>query len=79
MGSKDPSKIDPATWWLDWSLIHNRPGNAEYQIDLLYDYRTNVAMYPQWQEYFRKSQVPLLAVWGKNDQLWVLSILHPHS
>jgi pimeloyl-ACP methyl ester carboxylesterase len=41
---------------------------VEIQLDLFRDYENNVKLYPQFQEYFRKSQVPLLAVWGKNDQ-----------
>ncbi|KAL9105659.1 MAG: hypothetical protein Q9227_009208 [Pyrenula ochraceoflavens] len=68
-GTKDVSKLDPATWWLDWTLMNNRPGNVDYQLDLFYDYRTNVELYPKWQEWFRKSQVPTLVVWGKNDPL----------
>ncbi|KAL2413678.1 putative hydrolase [Exophiala dermatitidis] len=57
---------DPASYHLDWALM-SRPGNAEIQLDLFKDYASNVALYPQFQAYLRKSQVPLLAVWGKND------------
>lgn len=45
--------------------------NQENQLDLFYDYRTNKAMYPKFHEYFRKSQVPLLAVWGKGDPAFI--------
>ena len=45
--------------------------NQEHQLDLFYDYRVNKAMYPQFQEYFRKSRVPLLAIWGKGDPAFV--------
>jgi pimeloyl-ACP methyl ester carboxylesterase len=60
------SEVAPETYHLDWALI-SRPGNADIQLGLLENYKTNVSLYPQIQEYFRKSQVPLLAVWGKND------------
>jgi len=67
MGEADPDNtVDPATYTLDWALM-SRSGNQDIQLDLFLDYATNVAMYPQFQEYFRKTQVPLLAVWGKND------------
>ncbi|WP_242055847.1 alpha/beta fold hydrolase, partial [Nostoc flagelliforme] len=48
----------------------DRPGNAEIQMALFYDYRTNPQLYPQWQEYFRKHQPPTLIVWGKNDDIF---------
>ncbi|SFH59540.1 hypothetical protein SAMN04487776_1376 [Priestia megaterium] len=44
-----------------------RPGNDEKQLDLIFDYQTNVKMYPEFQQYLCKYQPPLLAVWGKND------------
>lgn len=54
----------------DQSLM-DRPGNAEIQLDLFYDYRTNIPLYPKWQEALRKHSPPLLAVWGKNDEIFV--------
>jgi pimeloyl-ACP methyl ester carboxylesterase len=48
-----------------------RPGNKEIQIELFKDYGTNVALYPKFQEYFRRYQVPVLAVWGKNDDSFI--------
>lgn len=68
-GEPHPEQIDPAAWTLDQALLE-RPGQQKIQIDLFKDYATNVELYPQIQEYFRKSQVPLLAVWGKNDQIF---------
>ncbi|KEF61423.1 uncharacterized protein A1O9_02989 [Exophiala aquamarina CBS 119918] len=66
-GEPEADKIDdPAAYYLDWALV-SRPGNLEIQLDLLKNYATNVELYPKFQEYLRKSQVPLLAVWGKND------------
>jgi pimeloyl-ACP methyl ester carboxylesterase len=48
-----------------------RPGNDDIQLDLLLDYASNVALYPQFQAYFRDQQPPLLAVWGKNDPFFL--------
>jgi pimeloyl-ACP methyl ester carboxylesterase len=69
-GTEDPSSIDPTSYTLDQALL-DRPGIKEIQLDLAYDYQTNVVLYGEWQEYFRKSQVPLLAVWGKNDPVFI--------
>jgi pimeloyl-ACP methyl ester carboxylesterase len=69
-GTTDATSISPESYTLDQALL-DRPGNKEIQIDLLYDYRKNPPQYPQWQEWMRKSQVPLLAVWGKNDPIFV--------
>jgi len=48
-----------------------RPEAHEAQLDLLLDYATNVALYPQFQDYFRKHKPPLLAVWGENDPFFL--------
>lgn len=45
--------------------------NVDIQLDILYDYRTNVALYPAFQQFFRTKQPPLLAVWGQNDQVFI--------
>lgn len=66
----DPSKIAPEAPFLDFAHI-SRPGNDEVQLALFYDYQFNVALYPKMHEYFRNSKVPILAVWGKNDQIFV--------
>jgi pimeloyl-ACP methyl ester carboxylesterase len=65
-GVTDPVRVEPEAYWLDTALLQ-RPGNAEIQLDLFLDYASNVKLYPTFQEYFRKSQPPLLAAWGKND------------
>lgn len=49
----------------------SRPGQPEIQLDLIADYGSNFALYPAFQEYFRTSQVPLLAVWGAGDEIFV--------
>ena len=47
------------------------PGRAEMQNDLILDYRSNVALYPEFQKYLRTYQPPLLAVWGENDPSFI--------
>jgi pimeloyl-ACP methyl ester carboxylesterase len=69
-GSPQPSLIAPETYHLDQALME-RPGNKAIQLNLLYDYRTNVELYPEWQKWLKSSQVPLLAAWGKNDQIFI--------
>ncbi|KAK2808666.1 hypothetical protein FQN50_004530 [Emmonsiellopsis sp. PD_5] len=69
-GTPKSKVIAPESYNLDHALLQ-RPGNGDVQLDLIYDYANNVKLYPQFQEYFRKSQVPLLAVWGKNDQIFI--------
>ena len=68
-GVKDPARVDPTTWLVDQALL-DRPGNTEIQLDLFYDYRTNVALYPQFQQFFRERQPPTLIVWGRNDKIF---------
>jgi pimeloyl-ACP methyl ester carboxylesterase len=65
-GVSDKTLVDPTTYTLDQVGL-DRPGNADIQLDMLYDYRTNVPLYPQFQEFFRKYQPPMLITWGKND------------
>lgn len=69
-GVSDTSLVSPDTWTVDQALL-DRPGNAEIQLDLFYDYRTNIPLYPQWQAYFRKYKPATLVVWGKNDAIFV--------
>jgi len=69
-GVSDPESVAPESYTLDAALLE-RPGNKDIQLDLFLDYASNVKLYPKFQEYFRKSQVPLLAVWGKNDPFFL--------
>jgi pimeloyl-ACP methyl ester carboxylesterase len=69
-GVANPEQIPPESYTLDTALLE-RPGNKEIQLDLLLDYASNVKLYPKFQEYFRKSKPPLLAVWGKNDPFFI--------
>lgn len=68
-GVPDPSTVDPETWHHDAALV-SRPGNDRAQLALFADYPSNVALYPKVHQYFRDSQVPLLAVWGRNDKIF---------
>ncbi len=69
-GAADPERLSPDSWTLDSALLA-RPGNDEIQLDLFGDYQSNIALYPKFQEYFRNSRPPLLAVWGKNDPFFL--------
>jgi pimeloyl-ACP methyl ester carboxylesterase len=68
-GVPDETLVSPESWQHDYALI-SRPGNDLVQLKLLRDYATNVPMYPHVQEYFRASGVPLLAVWGRGDEIF---------
>ncbi|HTV74275.1 MAG TPA: alpha/beta hydrolase [Candidatus Acidoferrales bacterium] len=65
-GAPEKGLISPDGYSLD-NYYLARPGADEVQLDLFLDYANNVAMYPQFQAYFRKKQPPLLALWGRND------------
>jgi len=69
-GVPDPAMVSPDGQNLD-NFYLARPGADEVQLDLLGDYKSNVALYPSFQEYFRTHKPPLLAVWGKNDPFFV--------
>ena len=69
-GVDDPSRVSPDGRTLDDAYLA-RPGADEIQLDLLLDYRTNVAAYADFQAYFRNHQPPLLAVWGRNDPFFL--------
>jgi pimeloyl-ACP methyl ester carboxylesterase len=69
-GVANPESVAPESYTLDAALLE-RPGNKEIQLDLFLDYASNVKLYPQFQEYLRKSKPPLLAIWGKNDPFFI--------
>ncbi|THD51226.1 alpha/beta hydrolase, partial [Phenylobacterium sp.] len=62
----DPTLMSPDNMMLDLAYLA-RPGAADIQLDLILDYRSNVALYPAVHAYFRTEQPPFLIVWGKND------------
>lgn len=69
-GTPDIWCIAPESYHLDYALMQ-RPGNKEIQIDLFKDYESNISRYPEFHNYFQKSQVPVLAIWGKNDLFFI--------
>lgn len=77
-GTKDSTRISPDNWNID--LMHlNRTENNDIQLALFYDYRTNVPLYPEWQDYFRTYQPPALIVWGKNDYIFPADGAYPYK
>ena len=77
-GTRNPDAIDPANWITDQAGL-DRPGNVPIQLAMLYDYRTNVPLYPKFQEYLRKYQPPMLIVWGKNDYIFPEAGAHQYE
>jgi pimeloyl-ACP methyl ester carboxylesterase len=68
-GVQDAASINPDLWELDQRYLE-LPGRDQVMLDLLYDYRNNLALYPRWQEYMRANQPPALLPWGQNDQFF---------
>ncbi|WP_249132771.1 MULTISPECIES: alpha/beta fold hydrolase [unclassified Bradyrhizobium] len=64
--SPHPERYSPDLWEDELAFL-NRPGMAQIQLELFYDYRTNVAAYPIWQAYLRENRPPVLVTWGKYD------------
>jgi pimeloyl-ACP methyl ester carboxylesterase len=65
-----PDAVAPESYTLDTALLE-RPGNKDIQLDLFLDYASNVKLYPKFQDYFRRSKPPLLAIWGRNDPFFI--------
>jgi pimeloyl-ACP methyl ester carboxylesterase len=70
VGMSSSDVVAPESYTLDAALLA-RPGNVDIQLDLFLDYANNVKLYPKFQEYFRTSKPPLLAIWGKNDLYFI--------
>jgi pimeloyl-ACP methyl ester carboxylesterase len=68
-GVRDSSRIAPDAWLHDQTLL-DRPGIDEIMLDLFKDYGSNVALYPQFQAFFRSRRPPTLIVWGKHDAIF---------
>ena len=64
--SPNAENYDPDLWTDEFAFLR-RPGQQDIQTDLFYDYRTNVASYPAWQDWLRQHQPPLLVLWGRYD------------
>lgn len=69
-GVNNPEVIAPESYTLD-ALLLERPGNKEIQLDLFLDYANNLKLYPAFQAFFRKTQVPALVIWGRHDPFFV--------
>lgn len=68
-GTRNPELVNPDCWNLDLLKL-SRPQAHRAHLDLFYDYRNNLTAYPQWQQYLREYQPPVLVVWGKNDMFF---------
>jgi pimeloyl-ACP methyl ester carboxylesterase len=66
----DPERLSPDGYELDIAYMA-RPGAEDIQLDLIRDYRTNLALYPDFQSYFRRHRPPLLATWGRHDPAFI--------
>jgi len=69
-GVSDPTVVDPDSWTNAHTAVADTEESIAIQLELFADYITNVELYPRVHEYFRTSQVPLLAVWGRNDEIF---------
>jgi pimeloyl-ACP methyl ester carboxylesterase len=69
-GFRNPEDVSPDSYTFDQMTL-DHPGNDKVQLALFYDYRKNPPLYSAWHEYLRKYQPPVLAVWGKNDPVFL--------
>jgi pimeloyl-ACP methyl ester carboxylesterase len=65
-GAKNPALISPDNWESDYGFM-SRPHALRLNLDLFYDYRTNVALYPNWQAFLRERQPETIIFWGQHD------------
>jgi pimeloyl-ACP methyl ester carboxylesterase len=65
-GAEHPERVSPDSWTLDQHFL-DLPGRKQIQVDLAFDYHSNVALYPEWQTWLRIHHPPSLIVWGQND------------
>jgi pimeloyl-ACP methyl ester carboxylesterase len=70
LGTSHPERYNPDTWTDEYAHL-SKPGQHAIQSALLYDYRTNVASYPEWQAWLRAHKPPTLVVWGRNDPSFI--------
>lgn len=68
-GTSRPEFVAPDGWTLDQHFL-DLPGRKQPQIDLAFDYHSNVAFYPSWQNWLREHTPPTLIVWGRNDPIF---------
>ncbi|WP_256452129.1 alpha/beta fold hydrolase [Luteibacter aegosomatis] len=77
-GVDDVTRISPDNWVHDQALL-DRPGNEDIQMDVMYDYRNNVPLYPEVQRLFREHQPPTLITWGERDTIFPADGAHPYK
>ncbi|MDR6937364.1 alpha/beta hydrolase [Luteibacter sp. 3190] len=77
-GVDDKERISPDNWIHDQALL-DRPGNEDIQMDVMYDYRKNVPLYPEVQRLLREHQPPSLLVWGERDVIFPADGAHPYK
>jgi len=65
-GHRRSELISPDNWNMDARFM-DRPNARQVQMDLFYDYRTNVALYPAWQAFLRARQPQTIIFWGQHD------------
>jgi pimeloyl-ACP methyl ester carboxylesterase len=65
-GHPDPEKISPDNWNMDKAFLA-RPNARQAQLDFFYDYRTNVELYPKWQQFLKERQPKTIIFWGQDD------------
>jgi pimeloyl-ACP methyl ester carboxylesterase len=70
VGAKDPERVSPDNWTIDQALL-DRPGTDAYQLDLLEDYKSNVALYDTWHAALRQYQPRTLIIWGRDDPFFI--------
>ena len=68
-GTANPENIPPEAYLTDFYYVQ-RPGNADIQSALFYDYHNNLPQYPNWQHYLKAYQPPAIIVWGRNDPIF---------
>lgn len=71
-GTSDPATVAPEGWTLDQHFL-DLPDRKDIQVDLAFDYKSNVALYPHWQQWLREHRPPLLVVWGARDAFFTVA------
>ena len=66
-GAQRPELISPDNWNLDFFTTIQKPNGRQIQMDLFYDYRMNVALYPKWQAFLRERKPKTIIFWGQDD------------
>ncbi|PLR34677.1 hydrolase [Chimaeribacter californicus] len=77
-GVKDPERVAPEGYYLD-TLLMERPGNQAIQLDLFLDYANNLTRYPEFQAFFRQTQLPMLIIWGEHDPFFIPPGAHAYQ